>query len=329
MRGLHASLMACCLSLAVLGGASAAPCPGTRLDILTPPLAATPYAMLELDGKRGPWLLDLGASATTVSSRIWQASSPGEPVRLSGFGALGQPAGPRPYAVAEGGPDRPGLGTPQGTIGTDILSTVTTEFHFESANDPHLVVRDPACDPPDARRDGFVRIAQDGFFGAAPRRHPNVPVVFIELEERAIEIDRPRLAAPRRGGRTWAQLDTGYADTLWPYSVDINEAYLAQLKALAPTLARVGLVSVGGCGREDSLREVYVAPGWRLDVVGDDPAARIPFNGFYFIVKPRRTACGGIGPMDEPAAQLGASFLRAFGTTILVPSRAELWIRTP
>lgn len=329
MKQLHASLAALALSLATLSGASAAPCPGTRLDILTPPLAATPYAMLELDGRRGPWLIDLGATATTVSSRVWQAPAPGEPARLSGFGILGVPAGPHPYAVAEGGPDRPGLGTPQGTIGTDLLGNVTTEFHFERANDAHLVVRDAACDPPAALRDGFMRIGQGGFFGAISSRRLNVPVVFIELEERSTDRDRPRLAAPRRGGRTWAQLDSGYADALWPYSVDINEAYLAQVRELAPSLTRVGLVTVAGCGREDSLREVYVAPGWRLDVVGDDPASRIPFNGFYFIVKPRRTECGGIGPMDEPAAQLGSSFLRAFGTTILVPSRAELWIRTP
>lgn len=324
-----AGLVAFGLSLSVLGSASAAPCPGTRLDIVTPPLASTPYAVLDLDGKRGPWLIDLGATATTVSSRVWQAPSPGEPVRLSGLGVFGVPAGPQPYAVAEGGPDRPGLGTPQGTIGTDLLGSFTTEFHFESANDAHLVVRDAACDPPVVAGQGFMRVGQDGFFGGAPRVHPNVPVAYIELEERSTDVDRPRLAAPRRGGRIWAQLDTGYADTLWPYSIDINEAYLAQLRALAPTLTRVGLVSVAGCGREDSLREVYVAPGWRLDIVGDDPAARIPFNGFYFIVKPRATECGGIGPMDEPAAQLGSSFLRAFGTTIIVPSRAELWIRTP
>ncbi len=329
MVRVHVLLVALGLSLPAPGIASAADCPGTRLDVVMPPLAATPYAVLDLDGKRGPWLIDLGATATTVSSRIWQAPAPGEPVRLSGFGALGVPAGPRPYAVAEGGPDRPGIGTPQGTIGTDLVRSVTTEFHFERANDAHLVLRDAACDPPIAAHDGFMRIDQSGFFGATARRRPNVPVVFIELEERSTDIDRPRLAMPRRGARTWAQLDTGYADTLWPYSVDINEAYLARLKELVPSLTRVGLVTVGGCGREDSLREVYVAPGWRLDVVGDDPASRVPFNGFYFIVKPRQTECGGIGPLDEPAAQLGSSFLRAFGTTILVPSRAELWIRTP
>lgn len=329
MTRLHVPFVILALSLAALGGAAAAPCPGTRLDIVTPPLAATPYVTLELDGRRGPWLIDLGATATTVSSRVWQAPGPGEPVRLSGFGVLGVPAGPHPYAVAQGGPDRAGLGTPQGTVGTDLLGSVTTEFHFERANDAHLVVRDAACDPPAALRDGFMRIDQGGFFGSTSRRRPNVPVVFIELEERSTDRDRPRLAAPRRGARTWAQLDTGYADTLWPYSVDINEAYLARLRDFAPSLTRVGLVSVAGCGREDSLREVYVAPGWRLDVVGDDPASRIPFNAVHFIVKPRSTGCGGIGPLDEPAAQLGSSFLRAFGTTILVPSRAELWIRTP
>jgi hypothetical protein len=33
--------------------------------------------------------------------------------------------------------------------------------------------------------------------------------------------------------------------------------------------------------------------------------------------------------MTVPAAQLGASFLRAFGTTIFMPSTSTVWIRTP
>ena len=38
-------------------------------------------------------------------------------------------------------------------------------------------------------------------------------------------------------------------------------------------------------------------------------------------------ACGGIGTLAEPAAQIGVSFLRAFGTTVFNPKREEIWIR--
>ena len=225
------------------------------------------------------------------------------------------------------------MGSPLGIFGTDILRTVTTELHFEDTTDPHLVFVDPSCGNDAGPGAGYTRIRQTNFFSSHPETHtshlPNVPVVFIELEERSTDLERPSLPRPKRTERVWAQLDTGYADTYWPYSVDINEPYLARLKETVPSLVLAGLVPVSGCGQEDTLRQVYVAPGWRLAVVPDIPQRPIAFNSFHLVVKPRTTECGGIGPMPVPAAQLGASFLKAFGTTLIMPTRSELWIKRP
>ena len=48
-------------------------------------------------------------------------------------------------------------------------------------------------------------------------------------------------------------------------------------------------------------------------------------DDFHLIVK-RPNACGGIADMAEPAAQLGASFLRLFGTIVFDPKNATVWL---
>ena len=320
------ALVACSLGKGAAHAGTA--CAGMRFTILTPPLDSTPYVVLAAGGKAGPWLVDFGSTITSVYADSWK---PPDPATLFAFDLPGAGLGARTLPVVEGGRLIPGVGRALGILGTDVLKTVTTEFHFEDGTDPHLIFRDAACARAAPGREGYVRIGQTDVFSAHPEAHasnlPNVPVVSVELEERPTDRQRPRLAEPKRSPRTSAQLDTGYADTFWPYSVDINEPYLAQLKRAVPSLTLTGLVPVSGCGREDTLREVYVAPGWRLLIVPDPPQRPIPFEGFHLIVKSRMTECGGIGPMPVPAAQLGASFLRAFRTTLIIPDRAEVWIK--
>jgi hypothetical protein len=307
-------------------------CQPVRFEILTPPLTSTPYIVLDAGGRNGPWLLDYGSTVTSVYQDAWKAEV-GDAVTVSGLPLPGASPGPLRLPVVAGGRHRTGVGSPLGTLGTDVLSRLSVEFHLEVASDPHVIISNPACGSTTPREAGFVRTEQSNFFSSHPDTHtsglPNVPVLSVELEERLTDRNQPRLPDPRRTARRWAQLDTGYSDTVWPNSVDINEAYLDELRASVPSLALAGLVPVSGCGREDTLREVYVAPGWRLNVVPDSPQRPIPFSSIYLVVKPRVTACGGIGPMSVPAAQLGSSFLRAFGTTVLLPDRSELWIKLP
>lgn len=308
-------------------------CAELRLDMLTPSQASTPYVVLDAGGRTGPWLLDFGSTITSVYADAWANRSADEPLPPFDFRLPGAGSAPRQLNVVEGGRLRAGVGAPLGVLGTDVLRETTTEIRFGDGGDPQVIFRDPACDGAAPGREGLRRVDQTNVFGSRPETHtsrlPNVPVVRIELEERSTDRNRPRLAAPRRTRTTLAQIDTGYADTVWPFTVDINEAFLAELKETVPSLAIAGLVQVSGCGSEDSLREVYVAPGFRLNVVPDIPQRPIPFDGFHFVLKPRTTECGGIGPMTVPAAQLGASFLRAFGTTLIRPAKAEIWIGPP
>jgi hypothetical protein len=306
-------------------------CGGTPLKLKTPTLSAVPYVELGLDGKTGPWLIDYGNTGSAVSSGFWSEPSRGKPVELAGFTFPTAPAGKRPFPV-HAMSERPiGIGAPHGVVGTDILRTATVEFHFDDANQPMAFISRPGCDPQKVWDKGFFRIRQKGFFGSSGSGSTlsNVPVVYIQLEERTLDAKKPEPAAPKKAGLVWAQIDTGYDDSFWPYTIDINEAYLAELKKLNPAPVLIGIARIGGCNNETSNREVYTMPGWKLriaDETGITMRSRW-FDGFYFIVKPKQTSCGGIGPMAVPAAQLGASFLRAFGTTIVMPDSGDVFLK--
>lgn len=322
-------LIGLCIAAAAILPTSAmaqAVCPGQRVPLKTPALTATPYAELKLGNVTGPWLIDYGWSNTTISASYWHRPASGT-VSLSGLSFPFGPTGARDYPVQTMQIAYQGVGQQRGVLGIDILKDVTVEFHYEDANAPFMIVSKQPC-AANLFAANFFRIGQAGFFGTNPANPPgiaNIPVAFIQLEQRD-----SGAAQPERSTRVWAQIDTGYDDTYWPYSVDINEAYLAELRKLGQKPVKVGTVPMGGCGGEGSVRDVYTVPGYKLRITDGTgiPLARW-FDVYSLVVKPRNTACGGIGAMDVPAAQLSSSFLRAFGTTIFMPSTGEVWIRTP
>ena len=304
-------------------------CPGVRVPLKTTALSGAPYADVTLGRVTGPWLIDYGWSVSTISSSYWKKPAANGSLSLSGMSFPHVPAGARGYPVQAMGIAHRGVGQQRGVLGIDLLKDVTAEFHFEDASAPHVVVSKGACTAMPLYDEHFFRIRQTGYFSDRPETHTsglaNIPVVFLRLEER----EPAGGAQPEQSPVTWAQIDTGYDDSFWPYSIDINEAYLAQIRKLKVAPVKVGTVQVSGCGNEDSVRDVYTVPGFKLRITDETgiPLARW-FDSYHLILKPKQTKCGGIGPMSVPAAQLGASFLRAFGTTIFMPSTADVWIRT-
>jgi hypothetical protein len=125
----------------------------------------------------------------------------------------------------------------------------------------------------------------------------------------------------------WAQIDTGYDDTVYAHSVDINEALYARLVESGIKLERVGEVSVWTCeGRES--RHVYAVKDRALVIENEQARLIVQTENFHLILKPAN-GCGGIGEMAVPAAQLGASFLRLFGTVVFDPRSAKVWLEGP
>jgi len=107
MRG---SVPLAVLTLGLASGPMAhaqSPCGGTRFNVQTVAAESRPYVQLTLDGKTGPFLLDFGATASTVARSVWNV--PGPEVYLSGLispasAAAGSGFVTTPHSSARSGP---------------------------------------------------------------------------------------------------------------------------------------------------------------------------------------------------------------------------------
>jgi hypothetical protein len=123
---------------------------------------------------------------------------------------------------------------------------------------------------------------------------------------------------------TWAQIDTGYDDIVYAHSVDINEALFQRLSEDGKALHHLSDIDVSTCeGRES--RQVYTVKDCSLVIENDQATPIAQIEAFYLILKPAN-GCRGIGAMSVPAAQLGASFLRLFGTIVFDPQSGTVWL---
>jgi len=292
-------------------------CPGERFSIKTPPLSSEPYVELTVDGRSGPFLIDFGATASSVEKGLL-ATSDG-PVTLAGPQLPNLPARNR-FDVYDRNVVQQGVGDQHGVIGTDFLSKMVVEMRFENANDEHLVVS-MSCDTSGLGARGFWRFDQKGFFSSNPigQSHANVPVLYIDFQEGS--------NGDAIGAKTWAQIDPGYGDAVRPYSIDINDAYYEKLVAANAPLVEIDSMRLEDCMGVERTDRVYVMPGHRLRIEARDGAAMYRHSGFYLVRKGKSSVrCGGIATIDEPAAQFGASFLRVFGRMIFDPAREAVWV---
>jgi len=276
-------------------------CDGRPYALATAPHGASPYVRLSADGVSGQFLLDYGATASSLSASAFAPSNGSLAIAdLSLAGFKGGSFVLRRYGMPLQPP-----GGQLGIIGTDVLSLLTLQFS------EHMVfVGAQSCQPERMRARHFVPIAQSGFFSSNPStdgEYPNVPVVFLRLGE----------------VRTFAQIDTGYDDVLYNHSVDINETLFESLVKSGLVLDHLADLSVSTCEGHER-RPVYTLKGSSLVIESDQGTPIARTTTFHLILK-RANGCGGIAAMAVPAAQLGASFLKSFGTVIFDPKSETIW----
>ena len=302
------AMLACTLAFAVVANArdpdAAALCGGERYALEGPPDSLTPAIALTADGVQGAFLLDYGATRSSLSADAF--SSAEGSVRTA---SISLPTFERgDFRLARyGAPERSGSGR-LGVIGTDFLSLLTAEFTRGA-----VTLGDKPCDAKALRARGLVPVSEKGFFSSdlstVGAGLANVPVAYLRLGE----------------VRAWAQIDTGYADSVIPRSVDINEALYDRLVASGVRLERAADIGVLTCeGRES--RRVYAVRDRALAIENERGEPIVETDSFHLIVK-TANGCGGIGAMTTPAAQLGASFLKLFGTIVFDPKSATVWVQ--
>jgi hypothetical protein len=281
-------------------------CGGRPYARVSVPNGASPYVVLTADGVSGPFLLDYGATRSSLSASAFH----------------GKDGSTRTAAISLPGLEKadfhlahyylllqPGKGQ-LGVIGDDLLSQFTVQLTDNTA-----FLSTETCQPETLLAQGFTPVAQNGFFSSDPSqtraRLPNVPVVFLRLGD----------------VRVWAQIDTGYEDFVYSRSIDINQALFDQLVGSGAKLDRIEDIDIWTCdGREHW--PVYRINDRMLTVENERGRQIVETNDFHLIVKSANT-CGGIADMAEPAAQLGASFLSLFGDVIFDPKNTIVWLGGP
>ena len=169
-------------------------CGGIRIPIDTS-VFSKPFVNLTLGGNNGNFLLDTATTHSRVDMRRYGVSE-GSEILLSGFslplvqGGLFTAADLRSFSAP--------LGGSLGTVGTDFLSLLSIEFHYEQPQPFASLGR--ACDQAMLRHAGFVAVSLPGYYEADLSRlrsgMPNVPVIGLRIGQ---------ITFP-------AQVDTGYGD---------------------------------------------------------------------------------------------------------------------
>jgi hypothetical protein len=340
-RRLFAGLVATVVAVSAAPSAAAQNnqpiCAGTRLPLKIGTGRSAPYVDVALEGKTGPFLIDYHAGGTRIEHGIWgfadnhpgwakPPAAPHSAIALKGFGFPGWLASTEiNFNEADLNNDVPGVGLQHGTIGVDLLVRQDLVFSY-GGTQPEVIVSayNGSCDSSALARAGFKLINQAGHWDGLVQNPANGvydgPVAFIEFAT---------TAAPttRLGYATWAQIDTGYEDNVRPFSIDINQALFDKLQALRPALKEESSLPVTGCDGVQRSRRVFSAPGHLLRVENEKGDALLRVPSFFLILKNSDEKCGGISATSAPAAQLGASFLRAFGTTAFLGPKKEVWVK--
>ncbi len=298
------ALLGVALFAASRGGGVEALCGGRRYALGAVANGASPYIALSADGVSGQFLIDYGATRSSLSAGVFKG--PEGSVRNAALSLPGVAAAPF-VLWSYGMPLAPPSGL-LGVVGTDLLSRLSVQFAGRSV----FVGAEP-CQSDALRAKGLAPISQRGFFAVDPSlnddHHPNVPVVFIGLG----------------GVHAPAQVDTGYDDISYTHSVDINQPLFDRLVESGVVLDHVADINIATCASAEN-RSVYRVKDRALAIETEQGATIVNIETFHLILK-RANGCGGIGAIDTPAAQLGASFLEAFGAIVFDPQSATLWIK--
>ena len=211
-----------------------------------------------------------------------------------------------------------------GIIGTDFLSQQPYLFDYVEKK----LYRSEGylnCSFGELSDAGLVALSTQGYYSnIAPTvmnsynvRVPNVPTVPVKI-----------------GSETFmAQVDSGYNDYKYPFSININTALKKALDAAGVQLIAVpelnSTLSTCVPGVRDQVTAFRLGADTFftfLDVGGNSINQFKEVNLFLKTTPEEAKICGGISTWDKPAAQLGASFLKDAGFVIFDPLNGLVWI---
>lgn len=289
---------------------------------------------------RGNFLLDLGTTSSTIDLAAFSpapAASGCDPTKLgqscsfSDFDFFGSWGKVFLYTANHSG--LIGGVREAGIIGTDFLSVNAYTLDYPGKR-AFRARRGELCTDAQLTAAGFASLSTEGFYAndlstlkplstviagaAAGVRVPNVPTIPVRIAS----VDAV------------AQLDTGFADSLVPYSINVNVGYYDAIVAKSPTaLVRASSkdLSLTTCvsGVSEKVEAYTLETGGSLQLMAGVDVARAFPKAVVFVKRTPASAksCGGIGTWTAPAAQMAASFFVELGVIVFDPFRGRVLVR--
>lgn len=290
-----------------------------------------PYAQVRVAGRSGHFVLDFGATTSSITPSGFAARSaplplPGSVDRYENFEFFGL-WGPVQLRLQTHTPVTSKV-RQAGVIGTDFLSSHIYTLDYRAGR-LHRAARGQFCGDTALAAAGFRALSTHDYYAERPQQLScplaggppncvNIPTVPV------------RIGAVQ----AMAQLDTGYDDGRRPGSLNINAALFDALRragvVMKPRHDIALRLSTCVAGVSETIEAWQLARGTPFglqDVQGRLlPAPVSPVTLFVKRTPAAAAPCGGIGTWAQPAAQLGASFV-ARGSLVVDPFSQRVWVR--
>jgi hypothetical protein len=310
------------------------PCLGQSLDLysrVNGPYVSLNYAYPSDAPKNGNFIIDTGTVTTTMgySTVPLNVGLPNPRINFFGYMTLN-------HTYFSDFSDLTLPFTQTGMIGTDLLNQNVYTIDMGKREVFRSSFQD-ACSPGILKRSGFVPFSTHGFY-THDLQTLNSMTAFRPFDSDSNSMLVPNIPTIQsRIARVKAitQIDTGLADTEYPFSFNINRAFFDALNTPTEThlvqAMDIEPISLTTCvsGFSETLTAYRLKPGESFELVSSQgQVARTYRNVILFLKESDRRArsCGGIGTIDVPAVQIGMSFIKDMGSIILNAQTETIWI---
>ena len=211
-----------------------------------------------------------------------------------------------------------------GIIATDLLAASAFTIDFKNAKAYRAT---SLCDDATLGANGFTALDSTGYFASNVGKLRPLTDVDSNASSGSTVPNVPSVPIEIAGAHAIAQLDTGFADSVTPYSLNVNEAFFATIPGGALDRAASKDLSLSTCAGVSEKVEAYTLKSGATLKVGPHEFPQT----IVFVKKTPQAAksCGGIGTYTVPAAQIGASFFVAGGAWIFDAASERVWVQNP
>lgn len=319
-------------------GAQLADCLGRDFPIVLS--QRMPYYEVTLGGQRGYFLLDVGTNYSTIDLAAFSsppAARDCDPSQLGvscAFDDFSLFYGPSTAFLTTSDFSRiQGTVRQAGIIGTDFLSLDVVTLSWSGGRVYVAPDESEFCEPRRLEAVDMAALPTTGFYTNDFSTLKPLTDVIPDAEDYWTVPNIPTVPVRVAGVDAVAQIDSAFADSVVPFSLNINEALLEAILAAHPEMITrddsLDLYLTTCVGVSEPVEGYRVEPGAALELIDDAGHVAVQFDDTVLFAKRTPEAakvCGGIGTWEVPAAQIAVSFLADRDFVVFDPFASRVWV---